>query len=209
MPNLSDQEIVQRLTANRELSDETIEYLWKDQRLRKTCYAVMKRILPSDQDLDEIFDDSLITFRKAVIQGTYTFRGSVHSFIAGICKMLSLKRYRDLQKSGARLSELKESDLQSAAENTDPFLSMADLESHSASASLLDSFLAQLSDTCKESLHLYYFQEYTIRDIAFKKGQNDQSVKNTLHRCRETLRGFIMARPEAVSILKSNLYAGL
>lgn len=134
----------------------------------------------------DIFQDVMVIFFRNVSQGKLTrLESSVKTYLFGIGKNL-LRRH--LQKKGKELPLDPEFDLPDAGGGT-----MKIILQNERQQTLLKA-LEELGEPCKQLLHLFYYQQLSIKEIQAKMAyKSAQVVKTQKSRCVQYLRKLIPA----------------
>ena len=192
LPFASERDILAALYADDPLLvNAGLKHLYLDKKLRM---AVKKQVISlggSEDEVQEIFQQSLIIFFNAVTDGRYeAARSSIATFIVGIAR----KCYQGMRRSG------QQRDLGAGDYPMQPMAADEELVFESRQE-LLDRILSVLGERCKQLLKLRSFG-YSMEKVAGMVGyKNANAAKVAVHSCRKKLLAFLATRPDLLDEL--------
>lgn len=165
----------------------------------EACFPKIKSMLirlkaKEQQDIEDIFQEGLLSFIITVKKPTFELKGSYYGLLKTICKMLWFKKCQ--QKGRGQQIALENSDL-----STLPLIEQAIIEQeiHEFYRDKFD----QLNEKCQQLLNLYY-ENHSMREIAKRMNYKSEGVaKISKHRCKSKLISLIKSDPRFYSL--SNL----
>lgn len=153
----------------------------------------------SKMDAEDRFQDALTVLYEHVRDGVFQGRSSLKSYLMAIVRNMwftELKR-RGLWRQFAGQEIEAEHDLPDTP---------ADILLSSESRSILDHMLAQLGDSCRQTLVWRFWESRPMREIAAFLGfKNEQVAKNKQQTCLNRLRELLAANPAAREVLRGML----
>jgi RNA polymerase sigma-70 factor (ECF subfamily) len=161
-------------------------------RYARVIRGVAYRVLRDASEADDLLQDIFLLVHR--ICGTFdSAKGSAKFWILQMTyrRAISRRRYLTSRHFYSRL------DLDQAADR------LGDAPSKSANGNSLDgaldrkqaweSWLAELSESQRQTLHLFFFEGYTFEEIASKTGQTVGNARNHYYRSLQKLRKQISA----------------
>jgi RNA polymerase sigma factor (sigma-70 family) len=154
-----------------------------------------------EKTTDDVLQEGMILLDEIIRSGRFRAESRVETFLLGICKNL----IRDSGKKVQRVvfkDTLPENALLSADALADHLilLEQNDAEQHRDNA--LHGAIGQLTEKCRETLRLYYFEQKTMAEVAkLRDLANPDQAKKAVFRCRESLRDLIRNDPRLRQVL--------
>jgi RNA polymerase sigma-70 factor (ECF subfamily) len=171
----------------RDGESEALSVLFR--RHARSVRSVAHRILRDEAEADDLVQEVfLFIFRKAVLFDSA--HGSASSWIFQIVYHRAFDRWRYLKTRLFASHELKDAGLQLA----DP---RREIPSHEQSMEgilgkqLMARFNAKLSPEQRETIQLYFFEGYALKEIAQLTGRSLVAVRSQYYRGLERMREFI------------------
>ncbi len=179
--NTSDDRLLVALrSANLAERDEALRYIY-EQHYEVIANFILKNS-GSDQDAEDTFQDTMVTFYKQVQFGELQLNCSIRTYLYAICRNLWLKQLQKRKRSPQLVGEWEEN---IALETPD---SGIDEEQKAVLASLLD----EMGEGCRNLLVLYFYERMRMRDIAERMNlANEGVVKNKKLRCMKKLQKLV------------------
>lgn len=146
----------------------------------RQVFTLIVKIVWCREDAEELTQDTFIkvfrslpSFKGDSAFSTWLYRIAYNTAISQVRK----KKYEFLSMDEEDWNRVSEETVTAALEN-------ADNEEQQA---LLDQALAQLPPNERGLIHLFYFEEKTVEEIASISGLSESNVKTKLHRIRKKL----------------------
>lgn len=174
IPDVNDSDIVFRVVNNKENHLFSLLVEKYSEKVRHTCYFLLKRDCLADEYKTEIF---ALAFEKlASFKNNSSFSTWLYAISKNYClgKIVEQKNYSKKRCSISDLTDLVEDDDATA-------------ESESNYA-VLEHAIAQLSQKEQIILHLKYTEGLKIKDIAIKLSMKESAVKMRLTRSKMQLK---------------------
>lgn len=164
---MNDNQIVEKI----KIGDESaLEFLYK-KHYRMIVRLVMKNSGTEDEAKD-IFQEALFTFWRKVIQDNLILTSKISTYLYSIC--LNLWR-KELDRKKRFSSEEKDT---SFIENID--------EEERVNA--IQKCISELGETCQKVLTMYYFDGFSMKEVADKLGfANADTAKTKKYKCKQEL----------------------
>ena len=144
--------------------------------LYKKYYRMMTKLVltnsGTEDEARDIYQDALIVFWEKAKSGKLVLTSKISTFIYSIC--LNLWR-KELERK-SRLSNEEKDDVD-----------YQDLETRERNR-IIRECIDELGDTCRRILMYYYFDGYSMNDIAEKLGYaNTDTAKTKKYKCKKRL----------------------
>ena len=201
---LNDDKILRAIKGSEKEENEAIKSLFNNAQLKKQVKSYVLSVGGNKLEAEEIFIDGIFIFWKNVKTDGFRGGSKISTYIFGICKNQFLK----IKKNKKTMpGELKENMAQLE------FSKMEEIIAEEYGKEMVASvrqWMANMSKICKKVLELYYWNKYKLKEVAEEmKYGNEQTAKNTIHRCREQFRNIIKKDTRAVEKIKSFGYGKL
>ena len=145
----------------------------------------------SEQDADDIFQETVISFIDTVQKGKFRFESGIRTFLISISKNLWLNELRKRQRSDNR-----EKIFETGREQEDAGVSEAigDRELKQQLQKMLDG----LGESCRKILILFYYENLPMKEIvSHLHYENEQVVRNKKYKCLQQLTEMLKENPVA------------
>jgi RNA polymerase sigma factor (sigma-70 family) len=145
----------------------------------------------SEQDADDIFQETVISFIDTVQKGKFRFESGIRTFLISISKNLWLNELRKRQRSDNR-----EKIFETGREQEDVGVSEAigDRELKQQLQKMLDG----LGESCRKILILFYYENLPMKEIvSHLHYENEQVVRNKKYKCLQQLTEMLKGNPVA------------
>lgn len=150
-------------------------------------------------DAQDVFQDVVVSFIHIVKKQKYRQESSVKTFLFSINRNIW---YNELKRKGRQ--ELRETRYELTNEQEDKNIGTI-LEQQESGHQLL-KIMDTLGAICKKILHLFYYENYTIRDLLPVLGyENEQVVRNKKYKCLKKLEEMIEENKDFYQQLKKLL----
>ena len=146
----------------------------------------------SQQDADDVFQETLVAFIDLVRKDKYRGDAQVKTLLIGIGRNIwinEIKKKKSLDQRGAVYEKGK--GLQEA--------DGSDWLQERALRQRFHHLIGQLGDSCRTILTLFYYDNKSFREIVSETGyENEQVVRNKKYKCMKDLAVLIQQDPEAM-----------
>ena len=147
------------------------------ERYRPNVYAAAFSVCQNAADAEDVFQETFLQYHKT----NKDFKDEQH--IRAWLLRVALNRATDVYRKRKRRQEAPLDDYSETLAFPSP-----------ESASLFDTVMA-LPETYRSVIHLFYYEEMSVREIARCTGLTEQNVKTRLSRARDQLRQMMGGPP--------------
>lgn len=146
----------------------------------------------SQQDADDVFQETIVAFIDLVQKGKYRGEAQVKTLLVGISRNVwlnEIKKKKSLDHRGEVYEKGK------GLEEADG----SDWLHERALQQRFRHLIARLGDSCRTILTLFYYDNRSFREIVSETGyENEQVVRNKKYKCMKDLAEIIQNDPEAM-----------
>jgi RNA polymerase sigma factor (sigma-70 family) len=187
----TDVQILNAILGKEEERIEALKSFFTNKTLKENVIGYVTNHQGNLQDGEDVFQDTIILFDRAIRDGSFKGQSSLSSFFMGIAKW---RWYGLKRKYGGNIEFVPE-------KFDEPFDNvegrMIDLERRE----IIEEILTKIGGRCKEVLRLYELS-YSMEDIAKEMGLAGPDVaKKMAYECRKKFREFCSDKPEYKNIL--------
>jgi RNA polymerase sigma factor (sigma-70 family) len=151
-------------------------------------------------EAEDVFQDALLIFIEKVSNAEFVLTCSIHTFLFGICRNLSLEHFRKKNNNAFLELTLGETENDTTAKVVSDE-SVSNFLERESKYKALDKILINVGKKCLEILSLFYVSGLSLTAIAEKLGFNSElSAKTQKYKCLEK------AREMADGVLMEQLY---
>lgn len=195
--NLPDAELLGALNSGKDI-DQAIRSLYRNYYDSLSWYVLNNS--GTRQDAEDIFQDVVVTFIDLVQKNKFRGESSIKTFLFSMNRHMWLNELKRRGRAQAR--EEKFEKLQDRT-TEDVGKLITERESSSEVINLVD----QLGETCKKILLLFYYEEYSMKQILeHMHYENEQVVRNKKYKCLKQLEQIINSNPSLKQALKNLLH---
>jgi RNA polymerase sigma-70 factor (ECF subfamily) len=177
----SDETLISRICAD---DTEALGLLFK--RYARLVWTVARRILRNNEEADDLLQDVFLLVRRSA-SAFDSAKGTIRSFIVHVTYQRAISRRRYLMTRHFYASKNPENDPTDHIPAPRRPLYDESLEAHLGREGLRKA-LADLSAEQRETLRLYFFEGYSLEEIAAHVGQSYGNVRHYYYRGLEKLR---------------------
>ncbi|MDR3712954.1 MAG: sigma-70 family RNA polymerase sigma factor [Puia sp.] len=181
----TDEDILAGILSNR--LNEVIHSIYRQYAGMVGAYVVTHG--GSEQDGEDIFQETVVAFIDLVKKGKYRGEASIRTFLVSIAKNIwfnEVKKKKSLDNRG-RVFEINKGET-----DADVTEGVYKREVTQQLLSLMD----QLGESCKAILTFFYFEGLSFKEIVEKmQYENDQVVRNKKYKCMKELTDLIRDNP--------------
>jgi RNA polymerase sigma factor (sigma-70 family) len=182
----TDAELIQAISAGVDL-DNAIRFIYR-QYSEATC-SLIRQYGGSEQDADDIFQETVMAFIDVVKKGKYRMEASVRTFLASIAKN---HWFNEIKKRDRLDHRNRQFELGREKTETDAAQLITEMEQRRQ----LRLLVGQLGEPCHKILMLFYYENLSMREIADQLPyQNEQVIRNKKYKCLQQLTGLIKDNP--------------
>lgn len=182
----TDSELIAAISAGRELND-AIRFIYR-QYSQATSSFIMQHG-GSEQDADDIFQETVVAFIEVVQKGKYRGEASVKTFLNSIARNYWFNEIKKRDRSGFRD---KQFELSRDKNEADVSHYISEMERKRQLRELVD----QLGESCRKVLLLFYYENLSMKEmVEHLPYDNEQVVRNKKYKCLQALAGLIKDNP--------------
>lgn len=182
----TDAQLIEAISAGRELND-AIRYIYR-QYSQATSSFIMQ-LGGSEQDADDIFQETVVAFIEVVQKGKYRGEASVKTFLNSIARNYWFNEIKKRDRSGLRD---KQFELSREKNEADVSHYISEMERKRQLRELVD----QLGESCRKVLLLFYYENLSMKEmVEHLPYDNEQVVRNKKYKCLQALAGLIKDNP--------------
>ena len=182
----SDQELIAAISGKKD-PNEAILFLY--QQYSRTTSSFMLNYGASEQDADDVFQETVIAFIDIVQKGKFRMESSIKTFLVSIARNIWRNELKRKQRSDYR-EKLFESGREQSEED------ISELISEWEKKKQLRDLVYQLGEPCRKLLMLFYYENLSMKEIlAYLPYENEQVVRNKKYKCLQQLMEIMKQNP--------------
>jgi len=182
----SDAELIAAVREDQDLN-RAVLYLYQQYAASTSSFII--HYGGSEQDADDVFQETVVAFIDTVKKGKYRMEASIKTFLVSVAKNIWFNEIKKRERSGAR-EKIYERGRDQEVE--DVGFQISDLERRRQ----LRDLIHQLGDSCKKILMLYYYEDLSMKEIVeHLPYENEQVVRNKKYKCLQSLTGLLKNNP--------------
>lgn len=182
-----DVELIAAINSKTE-SDSAILFIY--QQYSETVSSFIINNGGSQQDADDIFQETVIAFVDIAQKNNYRKEAGVKTFLVAIARNLWYKEIKKKERSGYRD---KVFEIGRGKEEIDVSHDISDREMKKELRELLD----KLGESCKKILMLFYYENQSMKEIVDQLHyENEQTVRNKKYKCLKELTEMVKMNPQ-------------
>jgi RNA polymerase sigma factor (sigma-70 family) len=186
--SFSDSALAEAIKDKRNL-EQAVQYLYQEHAAVTRSFIMGKG--GSEQDADDIFQETVIAFIDTVQKGKFRFESGIRTFLISISKNLWLNEMRKRLRSDNR-EKVFETGRDQEDADTNEVIGDRELKQE------LQKLLAELGVSCRKILMLFYYENLTMKEmVAHLHYENEQVVRNKKYKCLQQLTGILKENPVA------------
>lgn len=170
---MNDQQIIQQLKSGEQVKAFTS--LYKAFPLVKSH---IRKNNGTSVEAEDIFQEALFILLKKIQDPNFELSSTLSTYVFGISKFLWNNQLRKKKPGYSSVIEMAEDEMDFNFE-----------EQNNEKINLAQQALASISEKCKEILHFFYIEKYSMKTIAEKFGYtSEQNAKTQKYKCLEKAR---------------------
>ncbi|MBS1664734.1 MAG: sigma-70 family RNA polymerase sigma factor [Bacteroidetes bacterium] len=182
----TDAELISAISSEKDLNP-AIHFLY--QQYSGATRSFIMSYGGSEQDADDVFQETVVAFIDTVKKGKYRQESSVKTFLASVAKHVWFNDLKKKERAGFREKQYEST---RDHEEQDVSHQIGDLEQKQQ----LRDLLLQLGEACQKVLLLFYYENLSMKEIVdHLPYENEQVVRNKKYKCLQQLTGLIKANP--------------
>lgn len=149
----------------------------------------------NEEDARDVYHEGIITLDRKIRQGEYEDRGTIESYLFGICRFI----WSNQQRKNKKVDLKDDFTLYDRSTGENPLDTMLNNEDQN----LVDSLFSSLGENCSKILSLWKLS-YSMNEIAEQMGlPSGDNARKHKFRCYQKLIGLINNSPELAINLKN------
>jgi len=149
----------------------------------------------SQQDADDVFQETVVAFIGLVQKGKYRMEASIKTLLVSVARNIWFNELKKRERSGHRE---KQFELGREQQEMDVSHQIGD---HEKKKQLRD-LVYQLGESCRKILMLFYYENLSMKEIVeYLPYENEQVVRNKKYKCLQQLSGLIKDNPVIASTI--------
>lgn len=193
----SDAEILEALADPRRVN-EAIRSIYS--RHYGTLSSFVKNNRGTDDDAQDIFQEVVISFVRLVEQSRFRGESAIGTFLYALNRNMWLN---ELKRKGRAVKREERFEVAKAKDVDSIDRTIENRESHR----LLLEAVADLGESCKNILMMFYYENQSMKDIAATTHyENEQVVRNKKYKCLKKLEAILTKDARLAEKFKSLLY---
>ena len=182
----TDAELISAISNEKDLNP-AILFLY--QRYSEATRSFIMSYGGSEQDADDVFQETVVAFIDSVKKGKYREEASIKTFLASVAKHVWFNELKKKERAGFREKQFESTRDQ---QQQDVSHQIGDLEQRQQ----LRDMVQQLGEPCQKILLLFYYENLSMKEITdHLPYENEQVVRNKKYKCLQQLTGMIKANP--------------
>jgi RNA polymerase sigma factor (sigma-70 family) len=184
----SDAELTEALKDRRNM-DRAVRILYQEHAAVTRSFIMGRG--GSEQDADDIFQETVISFIDTVQKGKFRSESSIRTFLISISKNLWMNEMRKRSRADNRD---KVFEIGRDQEDAGVGEAIGDRELKQELQKMLDG----LGDACRKILTLFYYENLSMKEmVTHLHYENEQVVRNKKYKCLQQLTGMLKENPVA------------
>ncbi len=193
----SDDELVEAI-RDKNMREEAIRQLYQEHA--EITRSFIKGKGGTEQDADDIFQETVISFIEVIQKGKFRQESSIRTFLISISKHLWYNEIRRRQRAGNR-ENLYESGKDTEEWNAGDLIQDRELKKQ------LSQLLITLGTSCRKILELFYYENLSMKEIVLQMHyENEQVVRNKKYKCLQQLTDKIKENPLAAKQISELIF---
>lgn len=140
----------------------------------------------TEDEAKDIFQDAIIIFWQKVRSDDFQLTSKISTFLYSVCQNLWRKELERKSKQTNEIADIKE---------------YSDFDRQERE-NILHSCMNELGETCRKVLMYYYFDNFSMQEIAEKLGfANADTAKTKKYKCKKELDDLIKSKYKATDFL--------
>jgi RNA polymerase sigma factor (sigma-70 family) len=182
----SDIELIAAISGKKD-PNEAILFIY--QEYSRTTSSFMINYGASEQDADDVFQETVIAFIDIVQKGKFRMQSSIKTFLVSIARNIWRNEVKKRQRS-----DYREQQFESGREQTEEDIS--ELISEWEKKKQLRDLVYELGEPCRKLLMLFYYENLSMKEIlTYLPYENEQVVRNKKYKCLQQLTEIMKQNP--------------
>jgi RNA polymerase sigma factor (sigma-70 family) len=189
---ISDSELIVALNDKTQLNDAILSLY---RRYSDLVSSFLINYGASEQDADDVFQETVIAFINIVQQGKFRMEASIKTFLVSVARNI----WRNEQKKRMR-TDFREQRFESGRPQSEDGIN--EWINESEKKRQLRDLVYKLGEPCRKLLMLFYYESLSMKEILnYLPYENEQVVRNKKYKCLQQLTEIMKNHPSiAVSL---------
>jgi len=193
----ADAEIISDIQSEKYL-DRAIAHIYK------TYYGLLENLVLQNSgnqaDAEDVIQEVLLVFVEMVQKEKYQGKASIKSFLYTLTRNMWISELRK-RGSASRRHESYENEKENSEADVSEYLA------YKEGQQFIQKLFAQLGDKCQQILTLFYYGDYSMKEILQKTDyDNEQVLRNKKYKCLKSLISQVEQSPGIYNQLKNALH---
>ena len=182
----SDIELIAAISGKK---DPNVAILFIYQEFSRTTSSFMINYGASEQDAEDVFQETVIAFIDIVQKGKFRMQSSIKTFLVSIARNIWRNEVKRRQRS-----DYREKQFESGRDQTEEDIS--ELISEWEKKKQLRDLVYELGEPCRKLLMLFYYENLSMKEIlTYLPYENEQVVRNKKYKCLQQLTEIMKQHP--------------
>jgi RNA polymerase sigma factor (sigma-70 family) len=192
----TDAELIAAISAGSDLNN-AIQFIYR--QYSEATGSLIRQYGASEQDADDIFQETVVAFIDVVKRGKFRMESSVRTFLASIARNYWFNELKKRDRSDHRN---KIFELGRGKDEADTSEVIVEMERKRQLRELVD----RLGESCRKVLLMFYYENMSMKEmLEHLPYENEQVIRNKKYKCLQQLMGLIKEDPALARQLQETL----
>jgi RNA polymerase sigma factor (sigma-70 family) len=192
----TDAELIATISAGVDLNN-AIQFIYR--QYSEATGSLIRQYGASEQDADDIFQETVVAFIDVVKKGKFRMEASVRTFLASIARNYWFNELKKRDRSDHRN---KIFELSRGKDEADTSELIVEMEKKRQLRELVD----RLGESCRKVLLMFYYENMSMKEmLEHLPYENEQVIRNKKYKCLQQLMGLIKEDPALARQLQETL----
>jgi RNA polymerase sigma factor (sigma-70 family) len=192
----TDAELIATISAGVDLNN-AIQFIYR--QYSEATGSLIRQYGASEQDADDIFQETVVAFIDVVKKGKFRMEASVRTFLASIARNYWFNELKKRDRSDHRN---KIFELGRGKDEADTSELIVEMEKKRQLRELVD----RLGESCRKVLLMFYYENMSMKEmLEHLPYENEQVIRNKKYKCLQQLMGLIKEDPALARQLQETL----
>jgi RNA polymerase sigma factor (sigma-70 family) len=182
----SDGELIAAINSKKDLND-AILFLYRE--YSETVSSFLINYGASEQDADDVFQETVISFINIVQQDKFRMEASIKTFLVSVARNIWRNELKKRQRT-----DFREQRFESGREQSEDGIN--DWINESEKKRQLRDLVFKLGEPCRKLLMLFYYENLSMKEMLnYLPYDNEQVVRNKKYKCLQQLTEIMKNHP--------------
>jgi RNA polymerase sigma factor (sigma-70 family) len=192
----TDAELIATISAGVDLNN-AIQFIYR--QYSEATGSLIRQYGASEQDADDIFQETVVAFIDVVKKGKFRMEASVRTFLASIARNYWFNELKKRDRSDHRN---KIFEIGRGKDEADTSELIVEMEKKRQLRELVD----RLGESCRKVLLMFYYENMSMKEmLEHLPYENEQVIRNKKYKCLQQLMGLIKEDPALARQLQETL----